>query len=410
MPVARCPTSAESLLPSIKVLLDLFLLFSLGFLGSFGHCIGMCGPLAVALTLSQQESSKSNPLFFSLYLNLGRILCYGLVGGILGGFGSLILFSSQLAGVGSVFRQTIVVLTGLLLIWCGLNRIDPNLFPNIPIVQPIRSKLKAYLDRTMSRFSTGDRPWQALPFGILWGLIPCGFLYISQIKAIESGDWWRGTTTMLAFGLGTMPTMLVVGVSASRLSREKRSQLFRLGGWITLIIGIITLFRSDAMVDVTGHGSLLLLVLALIARPLSPWWDKLLVYRRAIGVGAFVLAVAHTAYMLNHSLSWNLSSVDFFIPQHRWGIGMGFIALVLMLPAAITSSDHLQKNLGKNWRRIHLLCIPALILATIHSLAIGSSYLGELVLDWQNWSRTIFLISLSAIVLLLRAFADRKKN
>jgi uncharacterized protein len=388
-------------------LLDLFLLFSLGFLGSFGHCVGMCGPLAVALTLSQQESSKSNPLFFSFYLNLGRVLCYGSVGAVLGGFGSLIIFSSQLAGVGSIFRQTIVVLTGLLLIWCGLNRIDPNLFPNIPIVQPLRSKLKDSLDRTMSRFSTGDRPWKAALFGVLWGLIPCGFLYIAQIKAIEAGDWWRGAATMLAFGLGTMPTMLVVGVSASRLSREKRSQLFRLGGWVTLLIGIITLFRSDAMADVTGHGSLLLLVLALIARPLSPWWDKLLIYRRAIGVGSFILAVAHTAYMLDHSLSWNLSSIDFFIPQHRWGIWTGFIALVLMLPAAITSSDRLQKILGKNWRRIHLLCIPALILATFHSIAIGSSYLGELVLDWQNWSRTIFSIGSIAIVLLLRVLSNK---
>jgi uncharacterized protein len=393
----------------MQVLLESFAIFSLGFFGSFGHCVGMCGPLAVALTLSQRNSPKSNPILFSIYLNLGRILSYGIVGAFLGGLGSLVVFSSQLAGIGSIFRQTIVIFTGLLLIWCGLNHINPNLFPKIPIVQPIQGKLKLYLDRTMNRLSTDSQGWKVGLFGILWGLIPCGFLYIAQIKAIETSNWWGGATTMFAFGLGTTPMMLVVGVSSSRLSQERRSQLFRLGGWITLIIGILTLFRSDAMVDLTGHGALLLLMLALIARPLSIWWDKPLLYRRSIGVGAFVLAVAHTAYMLNHSLAWNLSSIDFLIPQHRWGILTGFIALGLMLPAAITSSDRLQKNLGKNWRRIHLLCIPALIFATFHSIAIGSYYLGQLVLNWHHWLSAIVLILIATAVLIARIVVKTTK-
>jgi uncharacterized protein len=398
--------------PQTKTLLDLLAIFSLGFFGSFGHCVGMCGPLTVALTLSQRDSPKSNSILFSIYLNLGRILSYGIVGAVLGSLGSLIALSSQLAGVGSVFRQSIVVFTGLLLIWCGLNHINPNLFPKIPIVQPIQSKLKAYLDRLMNRLSNisnNSQGWKAGLLGILWGLIPCGFLYIAQIKAIETSSWWGGATTMLAFGLGTTPMMLAVGVSSSRLSQERRSQLFRLSGWITLIIGILTLFRSDAMVDVTGYGSLLLLMLALIARPLSVWWDKPLLYRRAIGVGSFILAVVHTAHMLDHSLAWNLSSIDFLIPQHRWGILTGFIALGLILPAAITSSDRLQKILGKNWRRIHLFSIPALILATFHSIAIGSDYLGDLVLNWHHWLSAIVLIILTAVVLFVRIVGKNPK-
>ena len=144
---------------------------------------------------------------------------------------------------------------------------------------------------------------------------------------------------MLGFGLGTLPMMLGVGVSASKISADRRSQLFRLGGWVTLAIGILTLLRTDAMVDYTGHGALLLLMLALIARPLSRFWTAPLQYRRTIGVGSFILALAHTAHMLEHSLNWNLDAIAFMFPQHRLGMAGGILSLFLMLPATVTSSD-----------------------------------------------------------------------
>ena len=112
--------------------------------------------------------------------------------------------------------------------------------------------------------------------------MPCGFLYTAQIKAAQTGNMWMGAATMLAFGLGTFPMMLGVGVSASLFSKDKRSQLFRLGGWVTLAIGVITLLRTgDTMVDYTGHAGLILLMLALIARPISGLWAAPMRYRRA---------------------------------------------------------------------------------------------------------------------------------
>jgi hypothetical protein len=157
--------------------------------------------------------------------------------------------------------------------------------------------------------------------------MPCGFLYAAQIKAAETGNLWMGVATMLAFGVGTLPMMLGVGISASRLSADRRSQLFRLGGWITLTIGVLTLLRSgNTMVDYTGHGALLFLILALIARPISHFWAQPLRYRRALGVGAFVLALAHTAHMVEHTLNWNLSAFSFMLPAHQIGMGAGIAA------------------------------------------------------------------------------------
>jgi uncharacterized protein len=387
--------------------LDLLLIFSLGFLGSFGHCVGMCGPLTVAFSLSQKDKANGHWLSsfsFHFLLNLGRILSYALVGGLLGSLSSLLLVSGQFAGIGSQLRQFMVIFTGILLIWLGLTQINPNFLPKIPILHPLQGTLHNSLTALMTKLSFQTRWWIALVLGIFWGLIPCGFLYTAQIKAIETGSFWLGMISMLAFGLGTMPMMLGVGISASRLGSDRRSQLFRLGGFLTLTIGILTLFRTDAMVDYTGHGALFLLVLALIARPLSNWWTTPIQYRRAIGVGAFVLTIAHISYMLDHSFNWNLQAIAFMLPQHQWGLGLGFLAVLLMTPAAMTSFDYFQKALGQLWRKIHLLCVPALILAISHTILLGSNYLGELQWSWENLLRTFLIIAIAVSVLFVRRF------
>ncbi|MGC1393331.1 MAG: sulfite exporter TauE/SafE family protein [Coleofasciculaceae cyanobacterium] len=377
---------------------------SLGFLGSFGHCVGMCGPLTVAFSLSQQQETTKlwKQLSFHGLLNLGRIVSYAFVGAGIGALGSVLLAGGQLAGIGSSLRQIMTTLTGLMLIWFGIVQIKPDFLPRLPVFHPLQGSWHQRLSGGMTKLSLQTRWWTPFLLGSVWGLIPCGFLYAAQIKAAATGSLWLGAATMLAFGLGTMPMMLGVGVSASRLSADKRSQLFRLGGWVTLTIGILTLLRTDAMVDYTGHGALILLMLALIARPVSGLWAGLLRYRRALGVGAFVLSLAHTAHMLDHTLQWNLDAFSFMLPQHQVGIGLGALALILMAPAAFTSFDKLQKALGKNWRLIHLLSVPALVLATLHTVLIGSHYLGELVWNWDNVMRSAIAFLITALVLLIR--------
>jgi sulfite exporter TauE/SafE len=391
--------------------LDLLLIVALGFLGSFGHCMGMCGPLTVALALSQGDRDASeqhrpqkiNSWQFHLLLNLGRVISYALVGAALGSLGSIVVASGQLAGIGSNLRQVMAIVTGSLLIWFGIGQIKPNWLPRLPFLHPLSGKIHSRLNSGMNQLSTQQQWWTPALLGGAWGLIPCGFLYTAQLKAVETGSLLAGMLTMLCFGLGTAPMMLGVGISASKVSADRRSQLFRLGGWITLVIGILTLLRSDAMVDYTGHGSLLLLMLALIARPLSGFWTVPLQYRRLIGVGAFVLALAHTAHMLDHSLNWNLDAIAFMLPQHRLGMVLGILSLALMFPAAITSSDRLQQKLGKRWRKIHLLTVPGLILAVGHTVLLGSHYWGDLQVSWDNKLRVAVVIFLTSLILLSRS-------
>jgi hypothetical protein len=143
-------------------------------------------------------------------------------------------------------------------------------------------------------------------------------------------------------------------------------------------------------------------MLALIARPISSLWPHPLHYRRALGVGAYVLALAHTGHMLDHTLQWNFEALSFMLPMHQVAIWAGIVALVLMTPAALTSFDRLQKSLGKRWRQIHLLGVPALLLAAVHTVLIGSHYLGQLEWTWHNQVRSAIAGILVIGVLLLR--------
>ncbi|MEM9216370.1 MAG: sulfite exporter TauE/SafE family protein [Cyanobacteria bacterium P01_F01_bin.150] len=461
---------------------DLVLIFSLGFLGSFGHCVGMCGPLTVALALSQQsesagksskrnnrntndsstnsspansspannnvistenpspasiklpdctcDSETSNPplasslpnslsasspslalaspasspapplpsstpllshsrwaqIRFHLLLNLGRLISYVLIGGTIGAIGSVLVASGQVAGVGSGFRRSITIFTGLLLMWFGVAKINPTALPKIPFVNPMHSKgLHERLQETMSRLSLGTYIWTPFLLGLVWGLIPCGFLYAAQIKAAETASFWWGGATLFAFGLGTVPSMVGIGLVSTWLGRDRRNQLFRAGGWMTLLIGILMVLRTgDQMVDYSGHGALICLILSLIARPISRVWKGPRQYRRALGVGAFVLAIVHILHTLEHSWGWKLQALFFMLPQHQVGVGFGLGGVALMTPLMFTSFDWAQKRMKQHWRRLHLLAVPALALAVTHCMLVGSNYLGRAQITWVN--------------------------
>jgi len=331
---------------------------------------------------------------------LGRIAAYALVGAAIGGLGSVLIAGGLLAGTGSELRRAIALLTGTMLIWFGVVQIQPNLLPQLPLLHPMSHDR---VRQAMSKLSAQKNWWVPVGLGLLWGLIPCGFLYAAQIKAAETGNPVLGAATMLAFGLGTGPTMLGVGFFAGRLSASRRSQLFRMGGWVTVAIGILTLLRTDEMVDFTGHAALLCLMLALLARPVSKFLPQLLPYRRALGVGAFVLAVAHTFHMLDHTLQWNFDAVSFMLPQHQLGMAAGMLSLLLMVPAAVTSVDRIQNFLGKLWRMLHLLSVPAFLLCAVHAALIGSHYLGGFEWKLHNQLQTAVLAVVTVLVMFVRS-------
>ena len=206
---------------------------------------------------------------------------------------------------------------------------------------------------------------------------------------------------MLAFGLGTVPAMVGIGLSATWMSADRRGQLFRMGGWVMLAIGILTLLRTGEMVDYTGHTALLLLMLALVARPLGQLLPWLLRYRRGVGVGAFVLALAHTTHMLDHAFAWRLDAIPFLLPLQQVGMWSGIGALGCLVPPALTSFDRCMQWTG--WRWVHRLAVPALALGVAHTVLMGSRYLGSLEWVTANQLQTGGLLAVTLSVFLVRS-------
>lgn len=367
--------------------IDYWLMVSLGFLGSFGHCLGMCGPLSTALLLSDSASHhKSVFLKFLpvILLNIGRLISYGLVGAFMGGVGSVMIAGGAWVGLGSPVRQVFAIVTGLMLVGFGFAALSDRGLPQHPFAARLHKGLNSWMGR-WAMASPGV-------LGLLWGLMPCGFLYVAQLKAAETLTPLSGALTMLAFGLGTLPMMLSVGGLVSHWSHDRSRQLFKLGGVVTITIGVLTIFRTSDMVDLTGHSAIGCLILALAARPLAKVWPKLLTYRRAIGVSAGILAIAHTTHMVSHSLNWNLAAISFLPPQQQWGYVAGLSALLLLLPPLFTSFDLWVRFLGGGWRILHLLSLPALALALGHTVIIGSNYLGNPELTPRQWNHTLLLV------------------
>jgi DMSO/TMAO reductase YedYZ heme-binding membrane subunit len=116
-----------------------------------------------------------------------------------------------------------------------------------------------------------------------------------------------------------------------------------------------------------------------------------------------VLAFAHTLHMLEHSWNWNPAAVRFMLPQHQWGMLAGAIALALMVPLTLTSTNAAQRRLGKGWRSLHRLSIPALLLGGLHTIVAGSSYLGSLQIQGRPLLHTAILGGGILLVLAVRS-------
>jgi uncharacterized protein len=158
-------------------MLDFWLVMLLGFLGSFGHCVGMCGPLTVAFSLPQSPDTQSKPsfsqqLYYHGFLNLARITSYVLVGAGIGAIGSVWIAGGQLAGIDSHLRQGFAILTGILLIWMGLVQISPKRFPKIPYFHPLlQGGLHLRFSNAMNYLSHQPSWLTPALLGLTWGFI-----------------------------------------------------------------------------------------------------------------------------------------------------------------------------------------------------------------------------------------------
>lgn len=210
-----------------------WLIFIIGILAGF-HCIGMCGSLVITYSATMNKnllSSKTKKLGHLSY-NLGRLISYSIIGGILGGIGSFF-------GINPTFTGIVTIIAGILMVFMGIS-----LFTNFKIFQKLqlrmpRSIVKCLFNQNKSKKSKG-------PFiiGLLNGFMPCGPLQAMQIYALASGSFWTGMLSMALFAAGTIPIMFVFGNLVSKIKGSQINKLIKYSGLIVIMLGVIMFNRG----------------------------------------------------------------------------------------------------------------------------------------------------------------------
>lgn len=204
--------------------------FTIGLFGSL-HCVGMCGPIALALPQGQQ--SKWASVWRMLLYNFGRTITYVLMGVVIGLLGEGIF----LAGA----QKWLSISAGILLIIVAIFSI------------PVESKLmrlsiigQAYLwlKKTLAKFLGRNSRLAFFQTGMLNGLLPCGLVYMAIVGAMTMGSVSGGAAYMFLFGLGTVPLMLFTALAGNMVSLKIRNKLKKAYPFFIFSLALLFIFRG----------------------------------------------------------------------------------------------------------------------------------------------------------------------
>ncbi|HBD11677.1 MAG TPA: cytochrome biogenesis protein [Porticoccaceae bacterium] len=212
----------------------------LGLLGA-GHCVGMCGGIAGALGFAGDERGG---LFVFMY-NLGRIGSYAIAGAIVATLGYM---GSEYLALGPVLRA----LAGLLLVAMGLYLAD--WWRGLALLERAGSKLWRKLQPLTTKALPVRSASGAAGLGMVWGWLPCGLVYSALAYAATAPSPYLGAATMLAFGLGTLPAMLVAGWASGRVAALLRARRWRQGFALVILgYGCWLLLQAAGLSRHAGH-------------------------------------------------------------------------------------------------------------------------------------------------------------
>jgi sulfite exporter TauE/SafE/copper chaperone CopZ len=203
------------------------MLFIIGVLTSV-HCVAMCGGICLSQCVPKDQPEDYKPSRFetikpSLLYNLGRVISYTVIGGIVGAIGSVVSFSGMAKGL-------VQLAAGVFMVIMGLNML--NIFPGLRKFNPRMPKIfakKIYAKRL------GSSP---LYVGILNGLMPCGPLQAMQLYALSTGSPVKGAVAMFLFSVGTFPLMFLFGALSSFMNKKFSGKLMKVSAVLVVVLGV----------------------------------------------------------------------------------------------------------------------------------------------------------------------------
>jgi sulfite exporter TauE/SafE len=204
--------------------------FLLGLLGT-AHCIGMCGPLVLVVA-----ARSSRPLAHAAY-HLGRIATYVSLGAVLGALAPGISGIAGLAGddparILAKVQVGLSLFSAVLLLALGVERLGLVRLPSI--VDPTR--IPGY-SRVRAGMVAGHAGAIFL-FGALMATLPCGLVWAAFARALGAGSAQAGAVLVFAFGLGTLPGLLLLGTGAARWARKRQRVIDLAAGVLVLAMAL----------------------------------------------------------------------------------------------------------------------------------------------------------------------------
>jgi len=192
------------------------------------HCVGMCGGIqfSVCATYQSDGHDRRSKLKPTVLYNLGRMISYTLIGGLLGGIGSAVVMTVDT-------RMNFRFVIGILMVLMGIGMLT-----RLPMLQRLMPRMPKFIGLRLRRKIGNSSPFVV---GLLTGFKPCGPMQTAQLYALATASMMTGALTMFLFSVSTVPIMLGFGLVTTSLSQKFAGKMMVVGAVIVIFLGLILL-------------------------------------------------------------------------------------------------------------------------------------------------------------------------
>ncbi len=226
--------------------------FFIGLVAAFSTCMAVSGGLLLAVSAKYNElhPNLNNKQKFRphIYFNIGRIISYTLLGGLLGALGSIFKLSTNITGIIVIIASFVMIILGFQLL---------KLFPWF---DKFKIKMPKFIAHKIHDASTSNSKFASFFLGVFTFFLPCGFTQALQFYVLSKGSFLVGALTMFSFSLGTLPALISVGAISSFSTSNLKNYFTKFVAVLVIFFGFITISSGLTLITLSNNinfGSLI---------------------------------------------------------------------------------------------------------------------------------------------------------